>query len=179
MQTKTQQDLFIEKPKESNGATFSKDGKHRYALWRIWDESKPKAMFIGLNPSTANEHTDDPTIRRVKKMAENWGYGGIYMLNLFAYVSAYPDQILHCEAEEKLNLVSIATYAHKSDKVIFAWGNFKVAHVKSKITSGGTRCQNIIDMFPDDAYALHINKNGSPKHPLYIKSDVQPIKYKQ
>ena len=54
------QDLF-----DDNGADFSPDRKHRYSLWRIWDRSKPLVMFIGLNPSTANESDNDPTIRSV------------------------------------------------------------------------------------------------------------------
>ena len=56
--------------------------------------------------------------------------------------------------------------ANKCDKVVFAWGNFNV----------NGRDKEVIKMFPD-AYALHINKNGSPKHPLYVKSDVLPIKF--
>jgi hypothetical protein len=56
------------------GAEFSKDRIHRYALYRIWDESKPLIMFIGLNPSTADENKDDPTIKRCVAFAKHWGY---------------------------------------------------------------------------------------------------------
>jgi len=65
-----------------SGAEFSECRKYRYALWRIWDKSKPLVMFIGLNPSTANENVDDPTIRSVCRMTKNNGYGGVYMMNL-------------------------------------------------------------------------------------------------
>ncbi len=58
---------------------------YRYALWRIWDDAKPLVMFIGLNPSTADETEDDPTIRRCISFAQNWGYGGLYMANLFVF----------------------------------------------------------------------------------------------
>ena len=55
-------------------------------------------MFIGLNPSTANEITNDPTIRRVQRFAFDWGYGGVYMMNLFAYITAYPKELEHAES---------------------------------------------------------------------------------
>ncbi|HHC7270859.1 TPA: DUF1643 domain-containing protein [Vibrio parahaemolyticus] len=55
---------------------------YRYELWRIWDEQKPYAMFVGLNPSTADETEDDPTIRRCIYFAKSWGYGGLCMANL-------------------------------------------------------------------------------------------------
>lgn len=50
---------------ENNGAKFSEDRNYRYALWRIWDESKPMVMFIGLNPSTANETSESRLVSNV------------------------------------------------------------------------------------------------------------------
>ena len=75
------------------GAHFEDDRQYRYLLWRNWDELKPKIMFIGLNPSTANEEKDDPTIRRVCIFAKKWGFGGVYMANLFPFVTAYPKEL--------------------------------------------------------------------------------------
>ena len=153
-------DLF----NREDNAFFSSDRKHRIWLCRIWDNSKPRVMFIGLNPSTANETSNDPTIRRVQSMAKSWGYGGVYMMNLFTFISTDP---------KKLDIINgnvtnadgwLLDTASKCDKVIFAWGNFNVFG----------RDKEVMKMFPD-AYALHINKNGSPKHPLYVKSDVKPI----
>jgi hypothetical protein len=54
-------------------AKFSACRKYRYALWRTWDESKPSAMIIGLNPSTADENENDPTITRCFNFAKSWG----------------------------------------------------------------------------------------------------------
>jgi hypothetical protein len=125
-------------------------------------------MFIGLNPSTANEISDDPTIRRVKKMAQIWGYGGVYMANLFAWVTPYPDELLKCPDPVLDNdrwLIKLSKFA---DQIIFAWGNFKEAQDRAK---------TVIAMFPD-AKALQINKNGSPKHPLYVKGDIVPISFR-
>jgi hypothetical protein len=127
-------------------------------------------MFIGLNPSTANEFSDDPTIRRVKAIAKNLGYGGVYMMNCFAYISTDPKSLKINPMSKEWNDNMLTVIASKCADVIFAWGNFEV------VKSTG-RDLELIEMFPN-AKALHINKNGSPKHPLYVKGDVVPVKFK-
>jgi len=149
-----------------SNAQFSDDGKHRILLSRIWDFSKPMIMFIGLNPSTANADNDDPTIMRVKAIAKNLGYGGIYMMNLFTYISTDPKQLdiengNHPNADELLK-----SFGAECEKVVFAWGNFNVFD----------RDKEVKTMFPN-AFALNINKNGSPKHPLYCKINTDLIPF--
>ncbi len=61
--------------------------KYRYSLTRSWNSAKGYVLFIGLNPSTADETIDDPTLRRCMNYAKDWGYGGLIMVNLFAYMS--------------------------------------------------------------------------------------------
>jgi hypothetical protein len=154
---------------ENNGAAFSPCKKYRYALWRIWDDSKPKVMFIGLNPSTADANNDDPTIKRVRAITTNLGYGGFYMMNLFAIISPYPEVLKTCADPIGQNdywLTEIAAYIQT---VVFAWGNFKEAEKRTK---------EVITKFPN-AKALHINKNGSPKHPLYCRADSQLVSFTQ
>ena len=68
----------------ANTAEFSPDRVYRYALYRTWGRDKRRVLFVGLNPSTADESVDDPTIRRCKGFAADWGYGGLIMANLFA-----------------------------------------------------------------------------------------------
>jgi hypothetical protein len=154
-----------------NGAAFSDCRNYRYALWRIWDVTKPKVMFIGLNPSTANETTDDATIRRVKTIAKNLGYGGIYMMNCFAYISTDPKLLKTNPMSKEWNDNMLTVTASKCADVIFAWGNFDIVK-----TTG--RDVELIEMFPN-AKALQINKNGSPKHPLYVPGNITPVKFKQ
>ncbi len=149
------------------GATFSPCRRYRYELYRIWDDQKPLIMFIGLNPSTANEFEPDNTIKRVVAMARGWGYGGVYMMNLFCFVTAYPDELDVSKEDIALNDQWLRTTEALCDTVVFAWGAFKQ-------TDG--RAESVIRMFPN-AMALHINKNGSPKHPLYCRSDSCLIKY--
>ncbi|GAB6073605.1 hypothetical protein JCM15786_02620 [Nautilia lithotrophica] len=75
-------------------AIFSKNRKYRYVLSRIWDDTKEKIVFIGLNPSTADETIDDPTVRKCIAYAKKWGYVGFYMLNLFAYRATEPGKMI-------------------------------------------------------------------------------------
>jgi hypothetical protein len=156
-------DLF----KTENGATFSDCRNYRYALWRIWDYDKPRIMFIGLNPSTADETQNDPTIRRVIGFAKDWGYGGIYMCNLFAIVSTDPAILKMCTDPIGDNDHHLLKYADLSKDILFGWGNFKEAVDRVKYVSG---------LFPN-ALCLGKNQNGTPKHPLYIAAKTTPISF--
>lgn len=149
----------------NTGADFSECKKFRYNLWRIWDESKPKVAFIGLNPSTANDKENDPTIRRVIGFAKKWGYGGVHMINLFPFVTPYPKELVRDNIIT--NRIAVEHIAKSCDKIIFAWGNFKEAENEAKY---------YINLFKN-AEALIINKNGSPRHPLYVPLKTIPVKY--
>ena len=161
-------DLFNQ---ENKGACFSSCGKYRYYLWRKWDLEKPFIAFVGLNPSTANQTDDDPTIRRVKRFAFDWGYGGIYMLNLFAFVTPYPAELITCGdpiAENNEKLLEIAALANE---VVYCWGNFNVIGRDIEVVrllryTAGVK-----------GYCLGKNANGSPKHPLYLKADTKLEEY--
>ena len=107
------------------GAEFSDCRKYRYALWRIWDRTKPLVMFVGLNPSTANEVDADPTIRSVGRIAKHNGYGGFYMMNCFPYVSTDPEQ-LRDFGNTATNDHWLYKVAAMSKDVVFAWGSFAV-----------------------------------------------------
>ena len=139
-----------------NGAEFSKCRKYRYKLWRIWDDKLPKAMCIGLNPSTANANKNDQTINYLKKMLSKLGYGGFYMMNLFAWISSKPDDLISCadalgENENKLKEVESIC-----NDVIVCWGNFKQAT---------NRIKEVLPNYPN-AKCFGVNANGTPYHPL-------------
>ncbi len=159
---------------ESSGAHFSPCNKYRYSLHRIWDVTKPLVMFIGLNPSTANQVDNDPTIRRVMRFAADWGYGGVYMMNLFPLVSTDPsalnafyDSEIH-NWDQTVNNGALERISQKCQKVIFAWGSFKIAK---------ERAEEMCKMFPT-AEALFVNKDGSPRHPLYVAANTKPELFK-
>jgi hypothetical protein len=154
---------------QTAGAEFSECRKYRYALWRIWDTEKPLVMFVGLNPSTANEKDNDPTIKSVERISRNNGYGGFYMMNCFSFVSTNPAD-LQLESNNWINDFWLKKVASDCKTIVFAWGNFDVV-----VKSG--RYFELLDMFGEEAMTLKQNKNGSPKHPLYCKSDSQFIKF--
>lgn len=160
-------DLFGEEIRQPmiSGAEFSADRKYRYALWRVWDNSKPLIMFIGLNPSTANEIDPDRTITRVKTFAEDWGYGGFYMMNLFGIVSSKPEILLTDPDPLGDNDQWLEKIAIKCERIVFAWGVFKQAR---------TRAEKVKKRFPG-AYCLKKTKEGHPWHPLYVAAATKPI----
>lgn len=149
-------------------AILSEDRKYRYVLSRIWDETKPKVMIIGLNPSTADETEDDPTIGRCISFSKSWGYGGVYMLNLFAFRATQPKDMFNAQNPIGLeNNSYIEIYSKKVDKIVCAWGN----HGTYK-----NRGNEIREKF-DKLFYLTLNQTGEPAHPLYLKSELVPKKW--
>jgi hypothetical protein len=165
-------DLFLAK---KHGAKFSHDTKYRYQLWRTWDESRPKVLFIMLNPSTANAETDDNTISKIKQIADFNGFGGLMVGNLFAFITSNPD-VLRLEIAKDMSTavggeetdLSIREMANQCNIVVFAWGAFNMDQGREEL---------MIKRFPD-AMCLKVNRLGSPKHPLYCKTKTNFIPYK-
>ena len=156
--------LFID---EQSGAKFNQERTERYFLYRKWDLEKHNLMLIGLNPSTANEETDDPTIRRIISLARSNGYGGIYMTNLFPMITAYPSELkFDVEAVIRNDYWLEIVYFQWCRDICFCWGNFNVLE----------RDRHIEQLYPS-GLCFGKNKNGSPKHPLYLKADTKLIKY--
>lgn len=122
----------------------------------MWDENLPKAMCIGLNPSTANAIKPDPTITNLTKMLRLLGYGGFYMMNLFAWISSKPDALLTCpdpigDNEKKLKEVEAICR-----DVIVCWGSFKQAE---------DRIKDVLPNYPN-ALCFGVTNSGKPIHPL-------------
>lgn len=140
----------------NTGAEFSKCGKYRYKLWRLWDaQKKPVAMCIALNPSTANSEKDDATINILKSTLYKLGYGGFYMTNLFAFISPEPKDLLTCENALGDNEDKLKEVEALCDEVIVCWGNFKQAT---------DRIKAVLPNYPN-AKCFGINANGTPFHP--------------
>ncbi len=147
---------------EKNGAEFSTCGTYRYKLWRVWDEHLPKAMCIGLNPSTANDAKNDATINILISSLYKLGYGGFYMMNLFAFISSKPDDLLSCEDPIGENETKLKEVEALCNDVIICWGNFPQAK---------NRIKEVLPDYPT-AKCFGWNANGTPWHPramVYIK----------
>lgn len=147
-------------------AVFSPDREYRYKLTRIWDESKPVVLFIGLNPSTANENLDDPTIRRCIGFARSWGYGGLLMGNLFAFVSTDPRKLY----QSGLNTIGehnddfLCSMNAEAAITVIAWGSFGKAL--------GNRPSWVFSSLKN-LHCLGMNQDGAPKHPLYLPANTR------
>ena len=151
-----------------SSALFSECRTYRYALWRVWDESLDSIVFIGLNPSTADESHNDPTISRCINFARKWGYGGLCMANLFAYRATQPRIMMLADdpigPENDQILFDLVSKAHV---VIAAWGNhgsFMGRSVQISKSIYNLKC-------------LGINKSGEPSHPLYLNESTNLISY--
>jgi len=156
----------------SQGATFSNDRKYRYELYREWGHSKFQrtALFVMLNPSTADETVLDPTVRRCLGYAMNWGCTRLEIANIFALRSTNPQALY--TAHDPIgpeNDTTIRKMAERADMIIAAWGSHGILqnrgiHVLDTILSDG-----------HDVLCLKCNSNGTPAHPLYQKASITPI----
>jgi len=156
-----------------SGALFSEDHKYRYSLWRIWDKTKEALLFIGLNPSTASDFKDDPTIIRLVGFAKGWGFGSIYAGNLRAIVSANPEILLKPELfgniSQDVNDQAIKQMSKICSTVLVGWGEWG-----SKL---GSRPDEVIELVGRPLFCLKVNKSGEPCHPLYLPRDSKLIQY--
>ncbi len=148
------------------GAHFSDCRIYRYSLWRIWDDTKPYVMFIGLNPSTADEIENDRTINRCIHYARQWGYGGIYMANLFAFRTKSP-KVMKAATDPigPDNDDWLKKLARKAEIVVAAWGDDGAFLERST---------NVRKLIPN-LNCLKVNNSGEPAHPLYQLKSAVPI----
>lgn len=152
----------------SRQTIFSPCRQYRYALWREWLGGEGYVMFVGLNPSTADETNDDPTIRRCIRFAKEWGFEGLCMANLFAYRATDPKDMM--AAADPIGPQNDAWLRQLSDDascVVAAWG------VGGKHLNRGLQVMEMIGAMD----CLGHTKDGFPRHPLYIKADIERVDF--
>lgn len=148
------------------GAEFSDCRKYRYALWRTHDLQSQRriVMFIGLNPSTADETVDDPTIRRCVNFAKAWGYTGIVMVNAYAYRATDPRTLLTVsDPVGPDNDRLLRSWSRSVDTAVAAWG--------AKCDVG--RVAAVCAAIDRDMYCLGRTTQGAPRHPLYMPKNAK------
>ena len=151
-------------------AAFSPCRRYRYSLWRNWRGLLPNAngyaMFVGLNPSTADETNDDPTVSRCIAFAQAWGYEGLCMTNAFAYRATYPSDMMAVDdpvgPDNDRTLVDLAETA---GVVVAAWG-VHGSHLGRDIA---------VRALFKRLHVLRLTKNGHPAHPLYLPGSLVPV----
>jgi hypothetical protein len=151
-----------------SSAVFSDCRCYRYALRRRFAEG-PTVLFIGLNPSTADEHADDPTIRRCLAFAKRWGYGELVMANLYAWRCTLPRALdLVAEPIGARNDVVLERLSREADLRIAAWGAWPGPNPHRP-----ARVMDIVGAL----HVLDLTKHGHPRHPLYLRADTQPTRW--
>ena len=174
--------------KPEHKTEFSPCRRYRYTLWREWpkesfdmfdgcndgergsDNRHEYLMVIGLNPSTADETRNDPTIRRCIDFAKRWGFGALCMTNLFAWRDTKPENMKRAEypiGEE--NDFWLGACALNAGLVLAAWG---------KNGSHLNRASQVQQDFKSCGFKMHAlktNRDGSPMHPLYVPAETPLI----
>lgn len=149
------------------GATLDETRQHRYTLTRQWGDG-PQVCFIMLNPSTADENTDDATIRRCIGFAQTWGGGSLLVVNLFSLRSKNPGVLKRLDLKSCVDVHNdhyIINGARESGIVVAAWGNHGSLYGRSKW---------IKDFLSYDGITIEclaITQKGEPIHPLYQPAD--------
>lgn len=150
-------------------AIFSEDRVFRYELLRIWDSIKPRVLFIGLNPSIADENYDDNTIKRCLTFADSWGFGSIGMVNLFGFMATKPKDMMAAvdPIGPEWDLALARAFPHAS-MVIAAWG------AGGAYRGRGEWVRMMLNELGVQLYHLGLTGGGFPRHPLFLRADTQP-----
>lgn len=144
-------------------AVFDNTGAYRYQLGRRWQATGANVVFVMLNPSRADDSTDDPTLRACIQFAQRWGCASLSVVNLFGYRTPHPSELKKTKdpvGADNDRYVLAAVRA--ADKVVLAWGN-----------EGGLLGRDRVVLtqlapYRQKLYCLQLNRSRQPRHPLYI-----------
>ena len=147
-----------------SGAILDSQRRHRFLLWRFWDD-RPRMLFVGLNPSTANEVEDDPTVRRLCGFGRKWGYGGLYVCNVFSQITPNPRELLPGTLVHPTDTHALRMAVELSTLCICGWGDGieKAAY--------GIARSNTIRGYLNSPMCFGLTSKGNPKPPLYLPND--------
>lgn len=151
----------------SRGAVISSCGTFRYSLWRRWGDG-PRALFVMLNPSTADAMQDDPTIRRCVGFAKRWRHASIEVVNLFAFRTTDPRN-LDAAWRGGVDVIGPDNREHmtaackRANTIVAAWGAFDA---RGALFVARATLRHFAPV-----WCLGRTKSGQPRHPLYVKGD--------
>jgi hypothetical protein len=149
---------------------------YRYRLERgPWMNGEGTVVFVMLNPSTATQVQDDPTIRRCVAFAQAWGFAWLKVGNLYALRATDPRDLF--AAEDPVGPENdrwLARLARSATEVIVAWGASphpqpsRARHVLELVEShaGAVRCLG-------QTQGLH------PRHPCRLSRNAQRVPFKR
>lgn len=153
----------------SRSASFDRRRIYRYQLWRRWSDGHRYVQFICLNPSTADETVDDPTVRKYVKFARSWGYDAFCMTNIFAYRATDPRVMMRAADPVGFgNNRHILQVAKDASLIVCAWGRGG-SHL-----GRGSKVRQLLRRF--DLHYLRLTV-GQPWHPLYLPDATRPSRW--
>ena len=154
----------------ASSAVYSPCMDYRYLLTREWVPAQGRVLFVMLNPSTATEVQNDPTVERCERRARALGFGAFRVCNIFAYRATDP-RVMRAAPDPvgPMNDTAIADSALWADQIICAWGTHG-AHLDR-----GAQVEALLRATGQPLWHLGLSKHGHPKHPLYIGYSVQPV----
>lgn len=153
-------------------AIYSDCERYRYALTRVWDDAAGRVHFCMLNPSTATEVQNDPTVERCERRARALGFGGFRVTNIFAWRDTDPRNMrAAADPVGPANDDAILAAATWADQTICAWGTHG-AHL-----GRGAQVETALRATDAALFHLGLSKAGHPKHPLYIAYTQQPERW--
>lgn len=161
-------------------AAFSPCGNYRYALWRQLQrrleprisEQGETALFVMLNPSTADDLEDYPTIRRCLGFVRREGFARLAVANLYALCSTDPARLAtHPDPIGPVNDEWIGILAGDASLIIAAWG-------ASRHAAPG-RIETVLRLLGGRPLrCLGLTDGGHPRHPLMVRADQPLVDYR-
>jgi len=159
----------------ATGARFSPCRRYRYTLNREWEPTLPTVIFCGLNPSTADETQDDPTIRREIGFAMAWGFGKLIKVNAYGFRSTDPKALWKVDDPRgpdnflEIKSACFQTLIRRGGGLfVAAWGN----NIR---TSDAVELRRMLRLEGVKVHAIRITKLGNPAHPLYLPKTLRPF----
>lgn len=153
-------------------AVYSDCQSYRYALTRVWADEGSRVLFVMLNPSTATERQNDPTVERCERRARALGHAAFGVCNIFAWRATDPrDMRAAPDPVGPENDRAILEGADWADEVVCAWGTHG-AHL-----GRGRAVEALLRRRGGELRHLGLTKAGHPRHPLYIGYAVRPMRW--
>ena len=152
-------------------AEFSPCRKYRYVLRRTFGHGRAEVMFLMLNPSTADEVKNDPTIRRCIGFAKSWGFSRLIVCNIFAYRSTDPMKLRRVDDPIGPDNDTYIIDCHsEAEMTICAWGVHGAYLDRGILVARGINACS-----ENPVMCLGVTKEGHPKHPLYVPAKTEPV----
>jgi hypothetical protein len=151
-------------PDRAGGAEVgSPCGRYRYALARHWGPGAGRLVCVLLNPSTATESADDPTLRRCTARARALELDGVVVVNLFAWRARDPAALARvADPVGPATDAVLAACAARAAIILCGWGT------GGGRTARAQEVEGILRATGRPIRHLGLTASGAPRHPLYV-----------